>query len=315
MKSAIKQLLTVVVIVASNTIGFTQTPYDDFVPSKKKVEMLKLPETTFKAYNCDTTSKIKYIELDEETLLLSYYDGKDSLLKQVFLNTTDFKWISVDPKTSKYPSLSPYNYVGGNPIRCVDADGRDIIVLNNPNGASGYGHMAVLIGNDNTGWVFISKEGRDKSPWYSNEITGGPASKPLIGIYTSLDAFKKAQGVDKNLGNYTQNVRFGTTENQDQAAFSATMKAAESWYNVAYSNCADAVSDGLDAAGLNPGYSYSYGNGYAKTGEPTKNLDPRPSVRFEKIKENNVSIPTKQDNKSSGGFWIMPKTFYKPPEK
>src|SRR5208337_356304 len=40
------------------------------------------------------------------------------------------------------------------------------------------GHMAVLIGDDEHGWYFISKEGRDKSdnaPRYSNEITGGPS--------------------------------------------------------------------------------------------------------------------------------------------
>ncbi|WP_300663729.1 RHS repeat-associated core domain-containing protein [Fluviicola sp.] len=36
------------------------------------------------------------------------------------------RFLSLDPKASKYPSLSAYNYVGGNPLVFVDPDGRDI---------------------------------------------------------------------------------------------------------------------------------------------------------------------------------------------
>ena len=35
-------------------------------------------------------------------------------------------WLSVDPMTDKYPSLSPYNYCAWNPVRLVDPDGRKI---------------------------------------------------------------------------------------------------------------------------------------------------------------------------------------------
>ena len=34
-------------------------------------------------------------------------------------------WLSVDPMSDKYPSLSPYNYCLWNPLRVVDPDGRD----------------------------------------------------------------------------------------------------------------------------------------------------------------------------------------------
>jgi len=34
-------------------------------------------------------------------------------------------WLSVDPLSDKYPSMSPYMYCGGNPVRLVDVDGRD----------------------------------------------------------------------------------------------------------------------------------------------------------------------------------------------
>ena len=35
--------------------------------------------------------------------------------------------------------------------------------------------MAILVGDDENGWTLISKEGRNKESWYSNELTGGPA--------------------------------------------------------------------------------------------------------------------------------------------
>lgn len=43
-------------------------------------------------------------------------------------------WLSVDPMSDKYPSMSPYTYCANNPVRLVDPDGRDfeVVVDNNP---------------------------------------------------------------------------------------------------------------------------------------------------------------------------------------
>jgi len=35
-------------------------------------------------------------------------------------------WLSVDPMSDNYPSMSPYNYCANNPVILVDPDGRDI---------------------------------------------------------------------------------------------------------------------------------------------------------------------------------------------
>ena len=37
-------------------------------------------------------------------------------------------WLSVDPMSAKYPSLSPYTYCADNPVRCVDPNGDTVIV-------------------------------------------------------------------------------------------------------------------------------------------------------------------------------------------
>ena len=40
-------------------------------------------------------------------------------------------WLSVDPMSGKYPSLSPYTYCADNPVRLVDPDGEDPIYAKN----------------------------------------------------------------------------------------------------------------------------------------------------------------------------------------
>ena len=37
-------------------------------------------------------------------------------------------WLSVDPMSDKYPSMSPYTYCANNPVRLVDPDGERIIL-------------------------------------------------------------------------------------------------------------------------------------------------------------------------------------------
>ena len=54
-------------------------------------------------------------------------------------------WLSVDPMSDKYPSMSPYNYCANNPVILVDPDGRDIIEI------EANGHVAKITkqaGND-----------------------------------------------------------------------------------------------------------------------------------------------------------------------
>lgn len=150
MKTAIKTILVVMAIVATTKITIAQTPYDDFAPSHKKKKMLKLPEATFKAINSDTTSKIKFIELDNESLVLKYF-GKDSLLiAQTQLQPNNFKWLSVDPLTGKHADYTPYGFCANNPIRYIDPDGRDWVDGNgNAFSDKALGKVQIYIFHDN----------------------------------------------------------------------------------------------------------------------------------------------------------------------
>lgn len=56
MKSIFKTFLAIVAFVIITNIAYSQTPYDDFAPIKEKKEILKLPTSTFKVFNNDTSS-------------------------------------------------------------------------------------------------------------------------------------------------------------------------------------------------------------------------------------------------------------------
>ncbi|MDD4156560.1 MAG: RHS repeat-associated core domain-containing protein [Candidatus Cloacimonetes bacterium] len=66
----------------------------------------------------DSRYKFSAKELDNETgysyFGARYYDSNLSI------------WLSVDPLSDKYPSLSPYSYCAGNPVVLKDTDGRKI---------------------------------------------------------------------------------------------------------------------------------------------------------------------------------------------
>ncbi len=46
-----------------------------------------------------------------------------------YYNSTYSIWMSVDPMSDKYPSLSPYAYCGNNPVKLVDPSGEDYEVV------------------------------------------------------------------------------------------------------------------------------------------------------------------------------------------
>ena len=96
-----------------------------------------------------TNYKFNGKELDAETGFYYYVARYYSPDKSI--------WLSVDPMSDKYPSMSPYMYCAGNPVILVDPDGMDI----NPT-TDGWNIMSQ---------AFESTLG-DKNPFFRNEKTG-----------------------------------------------------------------------------------------------------------------------------------------------
>ncbi|MBO2526110.1 MAG: hypothetical protein CW341_10530 [Bacteroidetes bacterium] len=64
-------------------------------------------------------------------------------------------WLSVDPMSEKYPSLSSYSYCANNPIKLVDPNGEEVNPIFSTSGE--------LLGTDSKGWkgTAIVMEKRD----------------------------------------------------------------------------------------------------------------------------------------------------------
>jgi len=65
-------------------------------------------------------------------------------------------WLSVDPMSDKYPSISPYAYCAWNPIKLVDPDGRDVW----PTSDEAYQMILGTLPDEAREYVKLNKDGR-----------------------------------------------------------------------------------------------------------------------------------------------------------
>ena len=75
-----------------------------------------IPNSEFCILNWTFTFSAK--EKDSETGL-SYFGSR-------YYSSDLSVWLSVDPQSDKYPSLSPYTYCADNPVKLVDPDGEEV---------------------------------------------------------------------------------------------------------------------------------------------------------------------------------------------
>ncbi|WP_430406840.1 RHS repeat-associated core domain-containing protein [Fluviicola sp.] len=90
------------------------------------------------------------------------------------------RFLSLDPMAVKYPMLSPYNYVAGNPIMLIDPDGREI--------------------RDSEGKDISTKKHERQTRWTENhvmlnEVFGDPSgfTSAIIPKLGSIKSFSQAQ--------------------------------------------------------------------------------------------------------------------------
>ncbi len=208
-------------------------------------------------------------ELDEENGLNWYdYEARQK---------SDWGFTGIDPQADKYVSWSPYVYCMNNPINAIDPDGRDIIVLQDREGALGFGHTAILIGNDTDGWRYLSKDG-------GIGIIVSGRSKIGEKRFDNIPQFNNSNYAAEYHG-YRARARFATTKEQDEAAYAAMWKEVNSWYDFTAMNCMDAVATALQAAGLYAEKSYYMGTDNPHA-DPVLIGEPKPNIRYDRLIKN-----------------------------
>jgi RHS repeat-associated core domain len=228
-------------------------------------------------------------------------------------------WNGSDPLASKYFLFSPYAFCANNPLNVIDYDGRDIIVLRNSKGAGRLGHAALLIGSNDTGWTYISKDG------YTNLIPRNSPSKYIVKSFGSLEEFsnsshnydlksgkhsteggKEAATFDFELddkGNkivrYDQALLIETTQadgsSTDAAAIDAATKEAQSNYTLGSRDCSHVVTKALKASKDKDGNQIKDGE---KDDEGDKNK--APNTKFNYIRQNNPNARHANDLSGPG---------------
>ena len=168
-------------------------------------------------------------EFDEETGM--YYYGARYYEPRLSL------WMTVDPKMEKYRNVSAYVYCLNNPLKIIDPDGKDIVFLLDREAANGFGHAAVLIGNETSGWKYVSINGTGGgNPWGKNRNpdSGTPIVDSNGKVVTDLKkAVLTANSINSNLKehhSYDDYTRIATSTAEDKQALSAAMKTSNAKY-------------------------------------------------------------------------------------
>jgi len=204
------------------------------------------------------------------------------------------RWLAIDPKVRKYPMFSPYCAMINNPINVIDPDGRDIIVLSHGSRSATsvdggktnahahlVGHMAVLIGNDKTGWTYLSydfdegtNKGRGKSG--ANDVYTETTFKTLADFKNSehntfKDDYDDGQGTKTSHKDADGNI-IQRYENAFQIAATAEkdaemLKAASAVFDTPWTqvesigqanNCTTVAEKALNAGGFKNGEMTPY---------------------------------------------------------
>jgi RHS repeat-associated protein len=205
------------------------------------------------------TGKERDAETGLDYFLARYYSGAQGR----FLSPDEFKGGIVDPITGQQVSqqgplpygditapqtLNKYAYVRNNPLRYVDPDGHDGVLLNDPSGAAGYGHNATIVGNDDDGWTYFSKDGSDStnrmipfktfSEFQKSDTSERYENSFRITTSPKQDANMKATGKE----NYNKPYSTSEISPRDKKSGPGKTKGAE--------NCADLSATVLKAGGI-----------------------------------------------------------------
>ena len=107
-----------------NTVHFKPDYYDDYTFNKEVYEQPK-DTVLFVLQNADTLAKVQFLVFNFENGIIAVLDKELEVLGNLYFTEKDNAiFISTDPMWHKYPSHTPYNYCGNNPIMITDPTGK-----------------------------------------------------------------------------------------------------------------------------------------------------------------------------------------------
>jgi RHS repeat-associated protein len=151
-------------------------------------------------------------------------------------NPTLGRFMSEDPKLFDAGDYNLFRYCHNDPLDMTDPMGLDAILLVQPDAPRGIGmgHVAMIAGNDSTGWHFFEKQGGAEGNLNNRTFP-----------FHSLQEFKESK-----LGNnYQQAWRVKTDPKQDAAMIKTGRETYNKPYHVTSEECADLTARILDAGG------------------------------------------------------------------
>lgn len=209
--------------------------------------------------------------------------------------------ISLDRLKQYNPQIKNYNKIQiGDNINIPGAqnsklmDGDFAAVVNAPKGAAGFGHNALMVGNDKTGWTFISKEGRREDPSSNtgnNGATGGPALAPKIAQFGTIQDMYESNYFKE----YKRTAVYSIQSSQAAPLLTKMRSEAVSKYVLISNNCGHACGNAISTVGLDPGilrYQQTI-NRWGGKGVWRSFLSPAPNEQYnQQIKNNSDRLIT-----------------------
>ncbi len=182
-----KKLLVLFMLIGTVLICRAQdNPYKAF-GYKPKTAYKDNPLDIYEVKNADSVSGIRYLIVNRESKTIKLLNKRDSVIKVIKYTDEDIlRWTAVDPYAKKYPSMSPYNYAGNNPIVNIDVHGDSIRTAGNANATAAYKQtMEAGMGN------IVTMNQDSKGNWTMGSITEEQQMSmtgPQADMYKSLNA-------------------------------------------------------------------------------------------------------------------------------